>query len=86
MLRKEECALSMELRESNAAEKDAQIELRKEGYALGMGRSTNDAVVKVAQKMRGKEECVGGMGHAIQTMNPLHLDHYSNRRLQLRHK
>ena len=69
---------------NDAAAKVAQIKLRKEECVSDMGQRRNRAVTKDAQTMRGKEECAGGMDHtAIQMTDRLHLDHYSNRQLQL---
>ena len=49
-----------------------------------MGQSTNFAAMKDAQIKLREEECAAGMGHiAMQMMNLLHLDHNSNRLLQL---
>ena len=49
-----------------------------------MGRSTNGAAAKDAQIKLSKEECAGGMGRiTIQTLNLLHLDLSSNRKIQL---
>ena len=51
---------------------------------LSMEQRLNYAAVKDAQIESSAEECAEGMGHiAIQTMNPLHLDHYWNTQMQL---
>ena len=80
MLSMEEYALRMGQRSDYVAVKDAQIEVRKEECVSGMVQSSNDAATKDVQIKFRKEECAPGMGQsAIQTMNLLHLDHFSNR-------
>jgi hypothetical protein len=63
MLKREECALSMEQRSRYVALMGARIKLRREECAFGMEQrlNTNDAASKVAQVLLRKEECVSGM-------------------------
>ena len=72
--------MGLSSRSNYAAAKDARIKLSEEECVLGMGRRSNDAAKKDVQIKFRKEDCATAMGRtAIQTMNLLHLDHFSNR-------
>ena len=76
MLSKEEYALGMEQRSSDAALKDAQIKHSVEDCASGTGQSKKGAAVKDAQTKPFGEECAQGMVHIalLHKTNLLHLD------------
>ena len=75
MLRKEECARSMEQRSNYAAMMGAQIKLNREEYALGMEQQrANNAALMDAIINPNEMDCAEGMGPITTLLtNPLHL-------------